>query len=196
MQQTVSFNIFKQSIDTAWTLFLDRDGVINHEKKDDYILYRSEFIFYDGIIEAISRLSSLFETIVIVTNQRGVGKGWMSEDDLKDIHAYMLAEIEAAGGHINKIYYCTDLDNNSPNRKPNPGMAHQAKADFPQINFSKSIMIGNKLSDMQFGRAAGMHTVFVATTNPETAYPHEAINFRFDSLPAFTEALLTKEFSK
>lgn len=196
MEQTDSFLEFRQKIDSSWTLFLDRDGVLNQEKKEDYIRNKNEFIFYEGIPTAIGKLSAVFQTIVIVTNQKGVGKGWMSEDDLKDIHAYMLAEIETAGGRINKIYYCTDLDNNSPNRKPNPGMAFLAKADYPQIDFSKSIMVGNKMSDMQFGRAAGIHTVFVATTNPEIAYPHEAIDFRFDSLPAFTEALLTKEPSK
>lgn len=193
MQQPVSFKELKEKVDSTWTLFLDRDGVINHEKKDDYIRNRNEFFFYEGVPTAIGRLSLLFQTIVIITNQRGVGKGWMSEADLKDIHSYMLSEIEAAGGRINRIYYCTDLDNNSPNRKPNPGMAYQARADYPHIDFGKSLMIGNKLSDMHFGRAAGIHTVFLATTNPEIAYPHEAIDFRFDSVPAFAAALLTKE---
>jgi histidinol phosphatase-like enzyme len=74
-------------------------------------------------------------------------------------------------------------------RKPNPGMAFQAKRDFPEIDFSKTIMVGNKLSDMLFGRAAGMFTVFVATTNPETSFPHPDIDLRFESLLHFANAL-------
>ena len=101
----------------------------------------------------------------------------------------MQREVEIVGGRIDKIYFCTDLDNDSPMRKPNPGMALQARQDFPQIDFSKTIMVGNKPSDMRFGRAAGMFTVFVATTNPETPFPHPDIDLRFSSLKEFAEAL-------
>jgi len=180
---------FKPLIDNSWTLFLDRDGVINHEKKADYIRNTDEFVFYDGVPQAIAALTPLFKRIVIVTNQKGVGRGWMSLADLENIHHAMMQEIEAAGGKIAKIYFCTDTDSDSPNRKPNPGMAFQAKADFADIDFSKSIMVGNKLSDMNFGRNAGIPTVFVATTNPETAFPHEAIDARFNSLPHFADYL-------
>lgn len=192
MHNLLPFDIFKKNIDSTWTLFLDRDGVLNHEKKGDYIRNRNEFYFYDGIKNALCHLTPLFNKIVIVTNQRGVGKGWMTEEDLSGIHSYMIEEIKAAGGRVDGIYFCTDVNSDSPNRKPNPGMAFQAKEDFPTINFSTSVMVGNKMSDMLFGKAAGMHTVFVATTNPETEYPHEAIDFRFDSLPSFADALLTK----
>ncbi len=192
MQNLLPFETFKKKIDSNWTLFLDRDGVLNHEKKADYIRNENEFYFYDGIKNALAGLAPIFDTIVIVTNQRGVGRGWMTEADLKGIHTYMVNEVKSVGGRIDGIYYCTDVNSDSPNRKPNPGMALQAKHDFPAIDFSKSIMVGNKMSDMLFGRAAGMHTIFVATTNPETAYPHEAIDFRFNALPAFAAALLTK----
>ncbi len=178
-----------QQIDTSWTLFLDRDGVINHEKKMDYILHWSEFKFYDGVKEALEILNQQFGTIVVVTNQKGVGKQLMTLDDLNHIHYNMLAEIEAANGRIDKIYFCTDLEDTSPNRKPNHGMALQAKADFEAINFGRSIMVGNKLSDMNFGRNAGMQTVFLATTNPETGFPHPAIDLRFNSLIEFAKAL-------
>ncbi len=191
MQDLVSFDIFKKNIDSTWTLFLDRDGVLNHEKKGDYIRNRNEFYFYDGIKNALGQLAPVFNKIVIVTNQRGVGRGWMTVEDLLDIHSYMVQEMHNANGRIDGIYYCTDVNSDSPNRKPNPGMALQAKQDFPTINFSTSIMVGNKMSDMLFGKAAGMHTIFVATTNPETEYPHEAIDFRFNSLPSFADALLT-----
>lgn len=178
-----------KTIDNSWTIFIDRDGVINHEKKEDYILNPGEFRFYEGIPEAFKKLRNHFGKIIIVSNQRGVGKGVMSESDLQDIHRKMVEEIEIAGGHIDKIYYCTSTDNKHPGRKPNPGMAFHAKTDFPDIDLSKSVIIGNKPSDMLFGRNAGMHTVFVATTNPDIVLPHPDIDVLFTSLPDFVKAL-------
>ena len=178
-----------KNIDTSWTLFLDRDGVINHEKKMDYILNWNEFRFYDGVTTALSILNKKFNTIVMVTNQKGVGKKLMIIDDLTTIHNNMLKEIETNGGRIDKIYFCSDLEDTSPNRKPNAGMAFKAKADFANIDFTKSIIVGNKLSDMQFGRNAGMYTVFVATTNPEIPTPHPLIDLRFNNLAEFASAL-------
>ena len=178
-----------KNIDKTWTLFLDRDGVINVEKKDDYILNVSEFIFLDGVPGAIKIFSEIFSIIVVVSNQRGIAKGLMTIENLHDVHAYMLEEITENNGRIDKVYFCADLDNSSQNRKPNIGMALQAKKDFPQIDFSKSIIAGNKLSDMQFGRNAGMHTVFIATTNPEISFPHELIDAKFDSLIDFAKAI-------
>ncbi|MEO5947345.1 MAG: HAD-IIIA family hydrolase, partial [Chitinophagaceae bacterium] len=177
------------AINNTWTIFIDRDGVINYEKKDDYILNWDEFRFYDGVKEAFKILNNKVGKIIIVSNQRGVGRELMSETDLNNIHQYMTQEIVFASGRIDHIYYCTSTDNKHPNRKPNPGMAFQAKNDFPEINLDKSIMIGNKLSDMRFGRNAGIYTVFVATTNPDISFPHPDIDYRFDSLPDFVKAL-------
>lgn len=173
------------SIDKTWTLFLDRDGVINGERKDEYVLRLQDFILFDGVLQALKILNEIFGVIVIVTNQKGVGKGLMTLNDLYAIHQHMMEQIESHHGRIDKIYYCTDLDNDSPNRKPQPGMAYQAQKDFPQIDFRKSIMTGNKLTDMQFGRAIGSKTVFIATTDPETPFPHPLIDTRFDSLLGF-----------
>jgi len=177
-------------VDKSWTLFLDRDGVINSELKNDYVLEWGAFHFLEGVKQALKTLNGLFSNIVIVTNQKCIGKGLISVEELNAIHRKMILEIEEAGGRIDKIYFCPDLSDDSPNRKPNAGMALQAKADFPQIDFSKSIMVGNKLSDMQFGRNAGVYTVFAATTNPETAFPHPAIDYRVNSLLEFSEALI------
>lgn len=178
-----------RTIDTSWTIFIDRDGVINHEKKEDYIRNWQEFRFFDDVKDAFRRLSSKFGKIIIVSNQRGVGKGLMTEKDLRIIHAAMQAAIEEAGGRIDKIYYCTSTDNKHPDRKPNPGMAFHAKREFHDINLSKSIMIGNKPGDMLFARYAGMYSVFVATTNPDEPYPHPDMDLRFSSLPGFANSL-------
>lgn len=178
-----------KQIDPSWTLFLDRDGVINVDKEGDYIRNWGEFKFYDTTLEALSLLARHFKRILVVTNQKGVGRALMTVDDLEEIHTNMLRCVRENNGRIDKIYYCSDTDNDSPNRKPNPGMAFQAKEDFSDIDFAKSIIVGNRLSDMQFGRRAGMHTVFLVTTHPETPYPDEHIDLRFDHLLDFARAL-------
>jgi D-glycero-alpha-D-manno-heptose 1-phosphate guanylyltransferase len=178
-----------KNIDKSWTLFLDRDGVVNYEKQDDYIRNRDEFRFYEGVKEAMKILAEKFGKIFIVSNQRGVGKQLMTENDLADIHKYLKAEIESAGGRIDGIYYCTAVDAKDPDRKPNPGMIYQAKLDFPEIDLSRSFMIGNKPSDMLLGKNAGVYTVYLDTTHPETPFPHPDIDTRFNSLAAFAKAL-------
>lgn len=142
-------------------IFLDRDGVINVERKNDYAKNISEFVFEDKALEAVSVLSKHTEYIFIVTNQRGVGRGVMTLSDLGEVHEYMLRKIQEAGGNIKKIYFCTDICASSINRKPNIGMAFRAQSDFPEIDFSKSVMVGNSRSDIQFGKKAGMYTVLV-----------------------------------
>jgi histidinol-phosphate phosphatase family protein len=176
-------------IDKSWTLFLDRDGVINHEKEQSYVFNYQEFVFYEGVKEALKLLAGKFGRILVVTNQRGIGKGLMTAGDLSVIHGKMIQEITAAGGRIDSIYYCDSLDNDHPDRKPNPGMALSAKKDFPEIDFSKAIMVGNNISDMEFGRNAGMNTVFLLTTNPEQPGPLPSIDLSFNSLYDFAKAL-------
>jgi histidinol-phosphate phosphatase family protein len=176
-------------ITADWTLFLDRDGVINYEKKEDYIRNWSEFNFYPESLTALPLLAQKFSRIIIVTNQKGIGKGWMTDTDLANIHENMIQSISELGGRIDAIFYCADLDNESFNRKPQPGMAYQAKEKFSSIDFSKSIMVGNRMSDMEFGRNAGMHTAYLATTNPEAPFPDTKIDDRFDHLLQFAQAL-------
>ena len=178
-----------ENTDPGWTIFLDRDGVINYEKENDYILNWSEFEFYPGVTEAISLLSEKFAKLIVISNQRGVGRGLMSEKDLLNIQRQMRSEIERNGGRIDKIYYCTATDSHHFYRKPNPGMALQAAKDFPSIDLSKTIMVGNKLSDMQFGRNAGTYTVYLRTTHSEQPLPHADIDLSFPSLIDFAKAL-------
>ncbi|HLI93959.1 MAG TPA: HAD-IIIA family hydrolase [Puia sp.] len=176
-------------IDRRWTLFLDRDGVINQEKENSYIFHYGEFVFYDKAKEALRIVDSLFGRIIIVTNQRGVGKGLMTADDLRIIHDKMVAEIVLAGGRIDRIYYADSLRDDHPDRKPNPGMALAAKAEFPEIDFSRAIMVGNSLSDMEFGKNAGMYTVFLLTTQAAPTLPHPHIDMVFNSLYDFAKHL-------
>ncbi len=176
-------------INKDWTLFLDRDGVINEEKVGDYILHWGEFIFSKGVLEVFKKLSDHFGRIIVVSNQRGVGRGLMTEAALQSIHLEMQREVEIVGGRIDRIYYCTEKEASAFDRKPNPGMAFRAKKEFPDIDFSKSVMVGNKPGDMKFGRYAGMFTVFVKTTNPDQPLPHADIDLAYPSLADFASIL-------
>ena len=179
-----------KNIDSTWTLFLDRDGVINDEKYLDYIHTWEEFKFYDGVKEALTIFAKKFGKIFIVTNQRGVAKGVTRLEDLELIHKNMVKEFEDAGGRIDKVYYSADFDNESPNRKPNPGMGMQAKKDFPEIDFSKSIMIGNTLSDMKFGRNLNMAAnIFLSTTQQDVDLNNPDIDLVFNDLLSVARSL-------
>lgn len=171
------------TINKDWTLFLDRDGVINEEKHQAYVNHLDEFVFYPNAEKAIAMLSPMFYKTIVVTNQKGVGRGITPVDELTRIHQHMVSEVEKAGGNIHHIYFCPDLENDSPNRKPNPGMALQAKKDDPEIELSNSIMIGNNASDMQFGRNAGINcNVLLTTTKPLEAVDSSLYDFHFSSL--------------
>lgn len=160
---------FLHELDAGWTLFLDRDGVINKRKPGGYITRPEEFEFLPGVLEAFYRFDELFAYIIVVSNQQGVGKGLMSVEQLNKVNEYMKSSIENAHGRVDEIYVCTELDGfNSWCRKPSPGMALQAKKDFPEIDFSKSIMVGDMESDIVFGKNLGMKTVFIKNNYANT----------------------------
>lgn len=173
-----------------WTLFLDRDGVINEEVVGDYIRSWEEFHFRPGSIEAIALLCPFFQRTIVVTNQAGVGKGLMTLEELDQINEQMLQEIHAGGGKIDKVYCCTATDNQDINRKPNPGMALQAKAEFTEIDFSKSIMVGNMPNDMKFGRNFGAYTVYLPTRAEETPDP-STVDAQYKDLLSFAKDLIS-----
>ncbi len=177
------------AIDPDWSLFLDRDGVINVDKPGSYIFHPDEFRFMPGAPELFRRLKEKFRFTFVVTNQRGVGRQLMTEEMLQRINANMCQEIEAAGGKIDRVYYATALSDKDPVRKPNPGMAVQARREFRDIHPDKCLMIGNNVSDMQFGRNAGMYTVFLTTTNKDISLPHPDIDMIFEDLAQFVKAL-------
>ena len=153
---------WKGKIDQSWTLFLDRDGVINVRLIDDYVKNTGEFEFMPGVLEAFRIFAQKFGRIIIVTNQQGVGKGLMTMNDVEAVHDYMLKEIENQKGRVDKIYVCPQLKSDPDNyRKPSPRMAYMAQHDFPEIDFGKSVMIGDSNSDIEFGKNAGMHTILI-----------------------------------
>ena len=102
----------------------------------------------------------------------------------------MLGLIEANGGRIDKIYYCTDMESESPNRKPNPGMGLQAKKEFPEIDLKRSLMVGNTMNDMVFGKKLGCYTFFIASNRPAPALPNETTDAVFTSLKEISELIV------
>ena len=174
------------NIDKSWTLFLDRDGVINKKLENDYVKNWIDFEFLDGVFDALKICNSIFGHIVVVTNQQGIGKGLYRVDDLEIIHKNMLYEIAFYNGRIDKVYFSPHLSTaNHPSRKPGTGMALQAKEDFPSIDFGKSIMVGDSLSDMAFGKKLGMRTAFINQNHLQQA----DIDFNFSSLITFALSL-------
>ncbi|MCC6372707.1 MAG: HAD family hydrolase [Bacteroidia bacterium] len=172
--------------DKSWTLFLDRDGVINKKLDNDYVKHWIEFEFVEGAFMALRKLSTVFGKIVVVTNQQGIGKRLYRTEDLELIHKNMQYEIAYHGGRIDSVYFSPHLHSeNHPTRKPGIGMALQAKEQHPEINFEKSIVVGDSMSDMEFGRKAGMKTVFIS----ETKKTDPLIDYNFSSLYDFSEAL-------
>ena len=149
-------------------IFLDRDGNINVEK--DYLHKIEEFEFIDGAREAIKIFNDLGYLVVVVTNQSGVARGYYDENSVKTLHEYLQKEVEKIGGHVDGFYYCPHHPEkgvgqyklNCNCRKPEPGMFLKAQKDF-DIDFSSSIMVGDKISDVKAGENLGMRSILVRT---------------------------------
>ncbi len=179
--------LFVNALSKDWTLFLDRDGVINKRLPDEYVKNFHEFVFIDGVTKALRLLSGVFGRIILVTNQQGIGKSLMTEKDLLQIHNYMLEQIRKEGGRIDAIYFCPDLASKQQNcRKPGSSLALLAKKDFPEIDFSRSVMVGDTQPDIEFGKRLNMKTIYVGEL-PDTSDS----DFTFDSLFHFANLLTT-----
>ncbi len=181
-------NLKDFSFTKEWTLFLDRDGVISRRLPGDYVRSWEEFRFIEGVLEAMTVFDKVFGRVIIVSNQQGVGKGIMKPENLHMIDARMKDEIRRSGGRIDASYYCTHLAaENHPDRKPGTGMAIKAKAAFPEIDFSKSVMVGDSPSDMEFGKRLGMINVMISEINNESG--SQLIDLYFESLRNFAFSL-------
>jgi D-glycero-alpha-D-manno-heptose 1-phosphate guanylyltransferase len=153
-------------LNKSWTLFLDRDGVINERLVDDYVKLLNELRIIEGVPQAIAIFNSIFNRIVVVTNQQGIGRGMMTADDLEDIHGFISNVVETYEGEISKWYFAPQLKaENSNYRKPGTGMGLHAQQDYPEINFSKSLLIGDSETDIEFGMKLGMKTILLTNSS-------------------------------
>ena len=175
------------SPDQSWTLFLDRDGVLNERIHGDYVRHPDQFKWLPGVKEALKNLRRTFGCVVVVTNQQGIGKKWMTEEDLEYVHQQMGEDLEESGVVLDRIYHCPGLAVNNPVcRKPLPGMGLQALVDFPMIDLAKSVLIGDSSSDIEFGRRLGMYTIRIGE-DPGGA------DYRVDSLESASSWLLQNQ---
>lgn len=150
------------SIDSGWTLFLDRDGVINAHTEGVYVTSLLDFKLLPDVAQAIAGLRRRFGRIVVVTNQQAVGKGLLAEEELQLMHEFVQMEVKKFGGKVDLFLYAPELQSASNDRrKPGIGMGIEAQKYFPEIDFSKSVMVGDSPSDILFGKRLGMKTVFV-----------------------------------
>lgn len=174
-------------LDSTWTIFIDRDGVINNRIPGEYISSTRQFVFIPGALEGIASLSRAFKRIIVVTNQQGIGKGLTTAEQVDAVNNFMVSEIRKYGGRIDMVYVCPDLRSEVPNcLKPNPDLAYRAKTDFPDIDFGKSIMIGDSSYDMIFGKNLGMKTILIPTKQEEMIrYCSISVDWRISGLWEF-----------
>ena len=141
------------------TFFLDRDGVIN---TGGFVNSIDDFAFIPGALEAIELLSKQGHPLFIITNQGGIEAGYITEDDLNDIHDYMINQIKGFGGWVEKIYYCPHLTEVCDCRKPKPGMLIRAMTEF-QIDLSDAYFVGDYITDWQAATSVGVIPIAVRT---------------------------------
>lgn len=152
-------------------IFFDRDGVLNLDK--GYVFRVDDFIWMDGALDAL-KLSSLKGYLtIVVTNQSGIARGYYDVSDVDSLHQWMSTEAEKVDAKIDDFYYCPYhkfgivekfISPNHPDRKPNPGMILKAAVDH-NIDLNRSLLIGDKSSDMEAARNAGVESIFFTGEN-------------------------------
>lgn len=160
-------------------LFLDRDGVINIDHGYTYKI--EEFKFYDEIFNLLRHAQKLGYKLFIVTNQSGIARGYYSEQDFKRLTLWMLKEFEKNGIKIEKVYYCPHLpEDNCECRKPNPKMIKDAIDEF-DIDPKSSWMIGDKPSDIEAAKNAGVqNTILISTKNEKNSLAKYSVRSLYD----------------
>ncbi|MBR9860969.1 HAD-IIIA family hydrolase [bacterium] len=179
-EQRASFP--KSSELKEYVLLLDRDGVINEPKPDDYVKSPEEFLFCKGAIKAIETFQHYFDKIVIVTNQQGIGRELMTEKDLQNVHLKMYDGLRASNlPYFDLTCYAPYLrSENHAWRKPQTGMVDYVQSIL-SFGRTKYLVCGDSPGDMQLGRNVGAFCVNIA--NPQ--FEVSDFDLRFDSLSDF-----------
>jgi len=183
------------------TVFLDRDGVINRKLPEgDYVKCWEEFEFLPKVPEALRLLREAGLRLIIVTNQRGIARGRMTERDLEEIHRRMLAELARFQASVDAIYYCPHEEGACNCRKPRDGLFQQAQKDFPDIDFASSAVIGDSLKDMEVGTQLGCLTILIINGARKRRLCNEAVarRIRIDAVVSslFEAAKLLTSFER
>jgi D-glycero-D-manno-heptose 1,7-bisphosphate phosphatase len=180
------------------TVFLDRDGVLNRKLPEgEYVSAWEHFHLLPGAAEAIGKLKVAGLRVLVVSNQRGVALGLYRREDVDRIHAELQKELAPRGAEIDGFYFCPHDKGACNCRKPLPGLFEQARSQFPDIEPETSLMIGDSLSDIEFGRNLGMTTIFIEgdtkareDRKPGAQRAAELADLRFDTLIDAVDGLL------
>lgn len=141
-------------------IFLDRDGVINQERKD-YVKNLEEFKIFENVADAISLLKKENFLIVIITNQSAINRKLLSKKNLENIHGFLKKYLEKNNTSIDAIYYCPHTpEENCSCRKPKPGLLLKASLDL-DIDLKNSWMIGDSKTDIEAAKAAGCNSILL-----------------------------------
>jgi D-glycero-D-manno-heptose 1,7-bisphosphate phosphatase len=177
------------------TVFLDRDGVLNEKMPEGhYVTSYREFKVLPGAAEAVGRLNRAGLRVVVISNQRGIALGLYTASDVQAIYAEFQSLLRGYGAHIDAFYFCSHDKQQCNCRKPLPGLFEEAVAEFPTITAATSVMIGDSLSDIEFGRRLGMPSIFIEgdptgrKSGSDTA--QKLADMHFPSLAAAVDALL------
>jgi D-glycero-D-manno-heptose 1,7-bisphosphate phosphatase len=184
-------------------VFLDRDGVINVEK--EYLHRVEDFEFLPGVPQALRFLQEAGFLLIVVTNQSGVARGYYSLEAVDTLHRHLQDTLEPHGVAVDGFYVCPHHPDHGDGehtlecscRKPLPGMIEKAVSDF-RIDPARSFLVGDKLSDIAAGRAAGCRCFLVRTgygaSVPVKAVPEDVTIV--DDLPAAAEAIIREELPR
>jgi len=141
-------------------IFLDRDGVINQERKD-YVKNIDEFLIFEGVGLAIRRIKNKNFLVIVATNQSAINRNLLSKKTLDEIHQHLNTYLKEYDTVIDAIYYCPHLpEENCVCRKPKPGMLLKASKDY-DIDLKNSWLIGNKITDIQAAQAVNCNSILI-----------------------------------
>ena len=184
-------------------VFIDRDGVINQKLpgENSYVTHWKQFEFLSGALEGIRLLTGLSKRLVVVTNQRGIARGLMTESNLLAIHSKMRASITSHGGRLDGVYHCPHDRNVCQCRKPSKGLFEKARNDFPDITYARSIVVGDSEVDLQAALTIGARPVLINTQIQwrdilqRLSAKHKESTQVYPSLHAFAKAVQTGHYT-
>ncbi|MER7015003.1 HAD family hydrolase [Saccharopolyspora sp. NPDC000359] len=155
------------------TVFVDRDGTLNRKAPPgQYVTRWQDLVLLPGVAQAVRRLNRSGRQVIVVTNQRGVARGLMSQASLDAVHHRLRELVGQQGARLDAIYCCAHAAGRCGCRKPQPGMLLAAAADRPGVDLADAVLIGDAETDVAAGRAAGVRTVRLAAAGTRSAADH------------------------
>jgi len=169
-------------------VFVDRDGTLNEKAPEGaYITSPTKLVLIDGVGSGISRLNEAGIPVYVVTNQRGVARSIMTEDDVVAVNEQLTILLKEFGAFVDGVYVCPHEIGVCECRKPMPGLLVRCAADHPPLRLSHSVMIGDTETDITAGNVVGTQTILVGIISTPTA-----ADFRVSSFEAAVRIVLSE----